>query len=99
LDLCEIYTILRQNFRPEIDEITIPEINARIRNFDFHSDYSFEDQDNNLPGVTEFDDYRFRDHKIKENSDFTYPVFLPDNRHIFDTAIILLHGLNEKNWN
>jgi hypothetical protein len=95
----ELYTMLRQNFRYDNNEIIIPEINVRIKNIPFHSDYDFEDLDNLLPRITDFKDYRFRDHKIKENSDFVYPVFLPGNKIRYDRAIILLHGLNEKNWN
>lgn len=36
---------------------------------------------------------------INENTNFTYTVFAPDGRGRKDKAIILLHGLNERNWN
>jgi hypothetical protein len=99
MQLQEVYTILRQNFRSDNNEIIIPEINVRIKNYPFHSDYDFEGLECCLRSITDFQDYRFRDHKIKENRDFSYPVFLPDNKPKYDSAIILLHGLNEKNWN
>ena len=70
----------------------IPEINARIKNITFHSDHP----ELRINGLS---DYRFRDYKIRENCDFTYPVFLPENGQKFNSAIILLHGLNERNWN
>jgi hypothetical protein len=95
----ETYTILRQKFKSDPGEIIVPELNARIKNFSFHSDYNFEDPSILLPNITELPEYRFRDHKIKENCDFTYPVFLPEHGLKFDHAIILLHGLNERNWN
>lgn len=38
------------------------------------------------------------DEKIAENISFTYPVFLPRNLKRTNKAILLLHGLNERNW-
>lgn len=39
------------------------------------------------------------DHLIDENLNFTYPVMYPAGKQRFDSAIILLHGLNERCWN
>jgi len=39
------------------------------------------------------------DTKITENLSFTYPVFLPKETTKANKAILLLHGLNERNWN
>lgn len=99
MQFSDTYYILRDKFNANPGEIIIPELNTRIRNYSFHSDYSFEDPTCLLPNITELPDYKFRDHKIRENCDFTYPVFLPYNRTKFDHAIIILHGLNERNWN
>jgi hypothetical protein len=60
----ETYAILRQKFRLDPGEIIIPELNTRIKNFFFHSDYNFEDLFNLLSNITELPDYRFGDHKI-----------------------------------
>lgn len=38
------------------------------------------------------------DSSIRENCRFTYPVFVPDNRVDDPSGILLLHGLNERNW-
>jgi len=38
------------------------------------------------------------DEKINENLFFQYPVFLHRNTKLTDKAILLLHGLNERNW-
>ncbi len=35
----------------------------------------------------------------KENKKFLYPVFMPTKAKKLDQAILLLHGLNERNWN
>lgn len=39
------------------------------------------------------------DHQISENFSFEYPVFLPAGVRRFESCILLLHGLNERNWN
>ena len=39
------------------------------------------------------------DKKITENLSFIYPVFLPKKVTKASKAILLLHGLNERNWN
>lgn len=39
------------------------------------------------------------DECIAENNTFSYPVFMPSNPAKRRQAIILLHGLNERNWN
>ena len=39
-----------------------------------------------------------RDAGIEENRRFTYPVFIPRERRDDRRAILLLHGLNERNW-
>lgn len=36
---------------------------------------------------------------VDENEHFFYPVFVPANQQKADKAILLLHGLNERNWN
>lgn len=38
------------------------------------------------------------DREIAENRQFLYPVFVPDIGKKYSKAIILLHGLNERNW-
>lgn len=38
------------------------------------------------------------DNNIVENKKFMYPVFIPKNAAKKDSCIILMHGLNERNW-
>lgn len=38
------------------------------------------------------------DEAINENLSFIYPVFIPGKIKISDKAILLMHGLNERNW-
>lgn len=42
--------------------------------------------------------YLQQDSKIEENYHFTYDVFVPKNRKDHQSAILLLHGLNERSW-
>jgi hypothetical protein len=46
--------------------------------------------------VTEF--CSDKDNMIGENKSFPYVIFAPSGCEIFHEAIILLHGLNERNW-
>jgi hypothetical protein len=39
------------------------------------------------------------DKSIVENLSFVYPVFMPGGLLKADNAILLMHGLNERNWN
>lgn len=36
--------------------------------------------------------------RISENSSFIYPIFTPHKNYFSREAILLLHGLNERNW-
>ncbi len=62
-----------------------------VRRFEFHSVF---------PDATGYEGnvYLQEDSKILENSSFTYDVFVPDQRKDHRSAILLLHGLNERNW-
>lgn len=63
----------------------LPETKTSIRFFSFGSTlYSGE----TIPD----------DSHIKENYSFEYPVFTPSGKQKHDKAILLLHGLNERNW-
>ena len=37
--------------------------------------------------------------KVTENKSFIYPIFVPNNTTKSNEAILLMHGLNERNWN
>lgn len=61
----------------------------RISRFGFESE---------VPGQRTIVHEHFMDSSIRENCRFTYPVFIPDNRVDEPSGILLLHGLNERNW-
>lgn len=76
----------RMNKEDEMEESKV-----KIRFFDFHSTFNFK-------LVSQLSDQALLDGAIVENLDFSYPVFIPKKRKNQTSAIILLHGLNEKNW-
>ena len=43
--------------------------------------------------------YPAADSTVAENREFPYVVFVPSGKEKCDRVIILLHGLNERNWN
>jgi hypothetical protein len=49
-------------------------------------------------GETAKEGFLFRDKEINENCHFSYPVFIPNGVAGFNSGILLLHGLNERNW-
>ncbi len=57
-----------------------------IRFFSFESEYHVNRNKN------------LSDESIAENSEFQYPVFLHEKKSKQKSAILLLHGLNERNW-
>ncbi|MBP8960213.1 MAG: hypothetical protein KBG40_07280 [Bacteroidales bacterium] len=79
------YKELSAIFNQDIKELTIPGSDIKIVNTQFVADYTSEDFFNKS------------DFAIKENSSFSYPVFIPGNRDS-KNVILLLHGLNERKW-
>lgn len=84
----ERYTTLNNSFRQGIDS-RLEETNIDIRFFRFHS----------LSGDEKGGTLQDRDSNISENFTFEYPVFTPSGKSKQGEAILLLHGLNERNWN
>lgn len=71
--------------------IKLPDSNCHIQFFPFRSEV-LNNFDKNGSGEI-FSDI------VLENQDFIYPVFVPDKPTDSNKAILLLHGLNERNWN
>ena len=84
------YQELNTQFRLGID-IHLTESNIDIRHFTFQSKHE-TDQSEDIINNSD-------DEKIEENISFVYPVFMPGGIKQADNAILLLHGLNERNWN
>lgn len=81
----ESFGKLKSLFTLESCKIQIPGSNIKIHNIPFYSE----------PPAGEF--ISENDRLIAENTIFSYPVFSPGNT-ASDKVILLLHGLNERNW-
>ena len=79
------YLELKTVFDPGSPEIRIPGSEISIVNLSFESYI-----DNNIFSNRE-------DLFVKENTSFSYPVFVPENPDTAN-AILFLHGLNERSW-
>jgi pimeloyl-ACP methyl ester carboxylesterase len=84
------YQELNNQFKLGIDT-HLTETDIDIRHFCFQSEH--ETDHNNESSLNSKDD------TIIENQSFVYPVFMPACLKRADKAILLLHGLNERNWN
>ena len=71
--------------------------NIVCHTYDFNSDISFNYYDKNELFDINLDGTNLENGE-KENRDFRYAVFAPSNNLKFSEAIIMFHGLNERNW-
>lgn len=81
----ERYTALNNDFKQGVDS-HLENSAIDIRFFNFNS-------------VSDKARIGTHDSNIVENFSFEYPVFLPSGKPKQEKAILLLHGLNERNWN
>lgn len=70
----------------------------RIEEFGFESADSEAARDGNNELLSHEEYLLLHDEGIEENRRFTYQVFVPVERGDERKAILLLHGLNERNW-
>jgi hypothetical protein len=80
------YHQLVSHFKLNDEHTPVQGSGIRIRNTVFISEPS------------QLNDGNFNDLSIKENYNFSYPVFIPESPDS-KKVILLLHGLNERNWN
>lgn len=86
------YWELSQKFR-QGEACHIAETNMDIRLFEFESNRVGREPFGDDAAITT------SDCSIRENYSFTYPVFMRSEKKQQEQAILLLHGLNERNWN
>ena len=98
MDYFENQMLLKSCYDFHTRDIGIPGSSARIVNCDFQSVIkpdSALDPSNTVSADGEAD---LMIRSFQGNYNFTYPVFMPDGKARADAAIIMLHGLNERNW-
>ncbi len=88
------YQVLNDTFSFEKENILIKDSKVNIHNLEFNSSFTKSIAGNSY---SSFSSYRKEDIKINENWNFIYPIFSPGKIQN-NKAIILLHGLNERDW-
>jgi hypothetical protein len=71
--------------------VNLKESGVDIRFYPFESAFNFKQ-------TAEVSGSALMDGSIYENRRFNYPVFFPKKQKKSTSAIVLLHGLNERNW-
>ena len=98
MNITESYIPLRSAFHLDPESITLPGMDITIKKYSFRSNYDFPVPVHPSSKISGLSDHTFSDPFIEENSLFNYPVFIPTGTEKFSEAIIMLHGLNERNW-
>lgn len=90
----EQYQSLKAQFSLENDYIKLHDSEVDIFVYDFKSEFSLTQEND----VSEADAFQLQASSIELNESFRYPVFVPRNRTASLDAIVMMHGLNERNW-
>jgi hypothetical protein len=97
MEYTSTYQSLKSQFDLSANEILFAESNISCRTFSFTSQLNNSltcfDNNSHSSGV-----FSPENDLIPENQSFTYPVIFPVSRSKFRQGIVLLHGLNERNW-
>ncbi len=94
------YDQLKQIYHPEASWIPVPGEDMAIHNLSFHSATTHFLPSGEETGSSVNEPYHLNgDNQIDENQNFVYPVVTGNQALKSDTAIVLLHGLNERDWN
>ncbi len=100
MDYISEYKYLHREFSQDVEGKELPESGVVLRN------YSFESRHHELLPGTEasyslLSDETFSqaDSQISENRHFRYSILMPPGCEKAGNAIIMLHGLNERDWN
>ncbi|MCB9016380.1 MAG: hypothetical protein H6541_11335 [Lentimicrobiaceae bacterium] len=98
MDYTASYHFLKKAFRQDSAKLLHTANGCSIEQYTFHSPPPLTMKGLSIENHFPADFHLQDDHQISENCTFTYPVFTPEGQHSFSNALILLHGLNERNW-
>ena len=98
MQFIDYYNFLRSVFRPEEEKNIIPGSRTEIQFFLFSSPAEITAETEMAQLIRKDYEGSEGDQLILENHTFYYPVFLPAGAKSSDSAILLLHGLNERKW-
>ncbi len=98
MQFTEYYTFLKSVFNPGSGTNLIPGSNTEIRFCLFESPAEISPETEMLHEIRKRIEGGEEDQMILENHAFYYPVFMPASGKKLQSAILLLHGLNERKW-
>lgn len=98
MDYFEHQTLLRSCYSYSQRSIAVPGSETRILNCEFRSEIRPDWASESYLSAADPAGVNLLARSFEGNYNFTYPVFMPDGQEIADGAIIMLHGLNERNW-
>jgi hypothetical protein len=99
MDYFDNQALLRAAYNYNDPHIAIDGSATAIINCSFRSEIVPERANTSFDAVAGHDPAGLLGRSFAGNYSFTYPVFLPDGIEVASGAIVLLHGLNERNWN
>jgi len=99
MDYRNAYNIFKEQYNQREEKIHLSEAGLTIHNLPFQSDrIDFLPSSNESEREHQEAFHLLSDARIEENRRFVYPVLVGDQKRRSSEAIILLHGLNERNW-
>ncbi len=98
MDYFENQMLLKSCYDFHARDITITGSQTRILNCDFQSVIQPDTRLDDHESITADGPAELLLRSFGGNYNFTYPVFMPHGKDIANGAIIMLHGLNERNW-
>ena len=93
------YNNLKEHFTLKDDRVDFPGYDFSVYNLPFESDRTeFLPSDTLHDGISSGTYCLAPDNRIEENWRFSYPLMIGQKAKHSEEAIILLHGLNERDW-
>lgn len=96
-DYQKTYNLLTTVYIEEKDCVVEEGEQLEIVHYRFHSDFETEKLRGNFASGDLFY-HELSQQYIDENAEFLYPVVLPNGKQKYQSAILMLHGLNERSW-
>lgn len=99
MNYTESHKTLNNILKTEAQKICLPELGIALSQFKFTSVFSSINAQPEYESKFSTSVALIEEDQVPENLHFDYPVIYPVEVQNFDKAIVLLHGLNERNWN
>lgn len=99
MEFTDLYNKLKPIYSTQVDKIAIEDSTVEVRNYTFTTTSSLVLPSNGVKEETQFHKkIAVTDTAISENKSFIYPVVFPNGAKSYNKAILMFHGLNERNW-